>query len=228
MAHEDKIILSSTEFPGNSRKKTTVEKAEAVPREKRTKVASARRVRRSLLKRVSRTFEEGEPGREVINYVLYDVVIPAAKSTLADLVEGTIEMVLFGGDSRNPRVRRSGGRSYVSYADAYKAGGSRSPGGIRHGARRPHDVEPATRRRGRQDISDIVLGSRPEAEKVLEELAEIVQEYGVASVADLYDLVGLDSEYTDQKFGWLDLEGISTMRGRDGWELVLPNPRIID
>lgn len=229
----EKIVLNRDDYPNNSikvRKKEDrirqehVDEAEKPQRVKRAKVASAKRVRKSLLRRLKDTFKEGEPGHEVSNYVMYDVVIPAAKSTIADLIEGAIEMLLFGGESRNRHVVRNKGRSYVSYADMYSGGNTRRGG--RPQVRRPHDVDRA--KRVRHDFSGVILNSRAEAEVVLAEMVELVEEYGVASVSDLYDLVGLSSEYTDNKYGWFDLTGISTSRVRDGWALELPRPGIIE
>jgi hypothetical protein len=219
----EKIVLRKEEFPSNS---LGTKKCDApVERVKKKKVASARKVRKSLLRRLKDSFKEGEPGHEVSNYVMHDVVIPAAKTTIADLVEGAIEMVLFGGDARTRHVVRNKGRSYVSYSDMYSGGTVRGRGG-RPETRRPHNVERATRMR--HDFSGVVLGSRAEAEIVMGEMVDLIEQYGVASVSDLYDLVGLSSEYTDNKFGWFDLTGISTMRVRDGWSLELPRPGIIE
>lgn len=218
----EKIILSREKYPGNSLKDRP-ETEEDTPRVKRPKVASAKRVKKSFFKRFSDSFLEGETGHDVMTYVVHDVVIPATKSTIADLVEGAIEMMLFGGDRRGRNVSRNRGRSYVSYNDMYDRGRS---GSSRGSVRRPHNVEPASR--VRHDFSGVILTSRGEAEIVLTELVDLVTEYGVASVSDLYDLVGLQSEFTDNKYGWFDLDGISTARVRDGWALELPRPRVIE
>ena len=221
----EKIVLRNEEYPSNSlgAKKA----AQPVERVKKKKVASARkvRVRKSLLRRLKDSFKEGEPGHEVSNYVMYDVVIPAAKTTIADLIEGAIEMLLFGGEARSRGVVRNRGRSYVSYADMYSGNTIRSRG-ARPPVHRPHNVERASRMR--HDFTGVVMGSRAEAEIVMAEMVELVDTYGVASVSDLYDLVGLSSEYTDNKYGWSDLTGISTMRVRDGWTVELPRPGIIE
>lgn len=223
---DDKIILNSEQYPGNSFKSKKEAMANTEPRVKRAKVASARRVKKSLIKRFADSFKEGGAGHEVGSYIMYDVVIPAAKSTIADLVEGAIDMILFGGDTRSPRLRRNKGRSYVSYSDLYDHRYSSTSRREPHTVRKPHNVETATRIR--HDFTGVVLGSRAEAEIVLAEMVDLVNEYGVASVSDLYDLVGLSSEYTDNKYGWFDLEGASTARVRDGWALELPRPRIIE
>ena len=45
--------------------------------------------------------------------------------------------------------------------------------------------------------------SRTEARSILEKLARIAKDYGVASIADLKDICGINSCYSDNKNGWV-------------------------
>jgi hypothetical protein len=63
-----------------------------------------------------------------------------------------------------------------------------------------------------------------EAEEVIKRLDQLVDRYGSASVSDLYDLVGVSSEFTDGKWGWVDLRGADINRIRQGYLLDLPRP----
>ena len=74
--------------------------------------------------------------------------------------------------------------------------------------------EPSARNRSRHDFDDIVLDSRGEAEEVLSTLVDLVEDYGVASVADLYDLVGIESTFVDTKYGWTNLSSLYKPRKR--------------
>lgn len=71
---------------------------------------------------------------------------------------------------------------------------------------------------------DIVFDSRGEAETVLDQMIDIVTTYDRCSVADLYDLVGFISDYTDNKVGWTDIKKASVVRVRAGYALKLPKP----
>lgn len=51
---------------------------------------------------------------------------------------------------------------------------------------------------------------------------ELIDTYGLASVADLYDLVGKTCEYTDNNYGWNDIRSAAVVRVRDGYLLKLP------
>lgn len=78
--------------------------------------------------------------------------------------------------------------------------------------------------RAQHNFDEIVLQSRTEAEEVVDRLFEVVSRYGSASVADLYELVGLSSTHTDNKWGWDDLQGAGVSRVRGGFLLDLPEP----
>lgn len=153
----------------------------------------------------------GEDIHNVGEYLLYDVTIPAIKNTLSDLVSQGIERLLFGESS--PRARSSSGGSRVSYG-SYSRPGS-APGNKR-------DASPRSRRY--HDFSEIELESRDEAYLVIDRLGDIIEEYGLATVADLYDLCGISTEYTDENWGWTSARYMSVIRSRRGYMLQLPKP----
>ena len=74
----------------------------------------------------------------------------------------------------------------------------------------------------RKNVDNILFDSRETAENVLEASKEIINKYGVVTVADMYDLAGLDAPYTGQKYGWVDLKEAKIIRVRSGYKLVLP------
>lgn len=82
--------------------------------------------------------------------------------------------------------------------------------------------------RARHDFDEIILENRVEAEEVLDRLFERIEEYGTATVADLYDLVGMTGDYTDNKYGWTGLATASVSRTKGGYVLDLPRPEVLD
>jgi len=151
----------------------------------------------------------GSDNRSVGDYIVHDVLVPALKSLINDMVSGGVEMILFGERTRRPsNVTRDRGRSYVSYNSAYTS------------------TAPQNRATSsRYQFEDIIFGSRGEAETVLSHLVDLTIEYGMASVGDLHELASLTPNFTDYNYGWTNLRDACTERTRNGYILRLPSPR---
>ena len=55
---------------------------------------------------------------------------------------------------------------------------------------------------------------------------ELIDAYGFVTVADLYDLVGVTGNYTDNKYGWTSIRNAEPVRARGGG-YILKLPRAI-
>lgn len=200
------------QYPPNS------DKSKAVPTEEKDiqQVTSAEPIRRKkgLGKQFRSTFLGGD-AKSAMQYVVFGVLIPAAKDALADAGAQGIERLIFG-ESRSKRrtARPSGPDGYVGYN---KISSTTRP--------RP---ELSRRARSTHDFDEIVLTSRTEAEEVIDQLFDIVARYNSVSVSDLYALVGVRSNHVDQKWGWTDLRGAGVARVRNGFLLDLPEPEPLD
>jgi len=200
------IRESSIDFPGNS----TTQKPEK-ERPSAVVTGKVRRKKKSLTEKFSETFF-GDDTTSVMDYLFHDVLVPALKNTISDMVSGGIEMLLFG-QKRDKGVRRDSGRSYVSYASY--AGAQRET----RGRERP---SLARTTRANYTFDDIIFGSREEAENVLSVLVDLTIQYDNASVSDFYDLCNIDAEYTDHKYGWTTLRDAVVERAREGFIIRLP------
>lgn len=138
------------------------------------------------------------------NYIIMDVLVPAFKKAVSDIVRNGIDMLLYGEVGSE---KRSSTASKVSYRSYYERNNDRSSGSR---------VKPT------YGYDDIVLESRGEAEEVLDKLEELIETFKIASVADLYDLVGVSCDYTANNYGWTNLRSASVVRVRDGYLLKLP------
>jgi hypothetical protein len=211
------------DFPSNSHKSREQRKGE--PEKKIEKVISGNVVqkKKGLGKRIAETFIEDDVGN-VFSYILHEVLIPAAKATLWDMISGGSEMLLFK-DARGSRSRRERdrGRTYVSY-NSYSSNDRSSLNNRSGGDRR----DMPNRDHSRHNFDDIILETRGEAEDVIDHLIDLIDEYKVASVADLYELVGLTGSFTDNNYGWTNLSTAQPRRVRDGYLLDLPRPMPLD
>jgi hypothetical protein len=168
--------------------------------------------KKSPFKKLMGTFV-GEDVGSVSSYVIHDVLIPAAKSAITDMVQGGIEMLIYG-EKKGNRTTRDRGRSIVNYNSMSSYN-------------RRDDVD-RSRNRARHSFDDIILKSRGEAEEVLSNLVDLTIDYGQASVSDLYELVGITANFTDNRYGWTDLSSASVSRVREGYMLNLPRTNLID
>ena len=51
----------------------------------------------------------------------------------------------------------------------------------------------------------------------------LIDQYGVASVGDLYDLANVSTtNYTVNKYGWTNIRSAQVIRSRDGYLLKMP------
>lgn len=208
------------EFPGNRQQRPGRRDDKPPTQKKVDRIVQGEVVRRKkpLGRRLAETFVGGD-ARGVWGYVTFEVLIPAAKDAIADGFQQGVERMLF--PDSNPRSRRGrrpgSGGSYVSY-DRYSRRDSRDE---------PRSV--SRRARANHDFDEIILATRVEAEEVVEQLFEIVSKYDVVSVADLYNLVGVTGNFTDEKWGWTDIRGAGVTRLRNGEYLLdLPRPEPID
>ena len=72
------------------------------------------------------------------------------------------------------------------------------------------------------------MSNRGEAQDVLDRMDELMDTYGLVRVADLYDLVGITGNYTDNKYGWTNIRNAEIVRVRDGYMIKMPRAVPID
>ena len=150
-----------------------------------------------------------EDAANVKNYVLFDVIVPSIKKALYDLIVGALDMTLFGGRGGGSNDKRS-----ISDKISYKDYNSIS--------KRNERSYGNTVTTSGYSYDDIVLETRGEAESVLSRMDEIIDEYDSVRVADLYDLVGITGDYTDNKYGWTNIRNARVVRTRDGYKIEMP------
>lgn len=207
-------------YPGNSKK----DRATSSEPKRVDKVVSGEVQfrKKPLGRRILETFFGSADSAGVWGYVVHEVLVPAAKDMVSDAVTGGIERTLYG-DVR-PRSRRAGGPSYASYRNYNTI--SSGPIGARRERDRDDRLEEITNRaRASNDKGQAIVPTRAEAQEVLDGLYRLIEEYDVATVADLCGLLGVTSQFTDEKYGWLDLRPYDIRRTQGGYLIDLPRPR---
>lgn len=157
-----------------------------------------------------------EDAKNVKSYVFGEVLIPAIKKAISDIVTDGIDIILYGESRRGGRNRSAADRvSYRNYYDGRETRASR----VMDRGNTPYSG---------YSYDDIILSTRGEAEDVLSRMDELIDSYGLVRVADLYDLVGITGNYTDNKYGWTNIRSAEIMRVRDGYMIKMPRAIPID
>lgn len=132
-------------------------------------------------------------------YLWKNIILPAIKGVLSDSVE-----VALNGETGK---RRKSGSSIMS---EYR-------GGYNSQTRTRYDIQ------NLYEIDEITLDTYGDCEIVLDEMREIIRNYGMVSVLDLYDLLGKTStRHTDGKYGWTSLNTARIVPVRGAFMLKLP------
>lgn len=210
------------DYPGNSktpprRHEKPEKKAAEKPKLEAIVTTPAQRRKTPLGKRIRATFFGGDT-RSVGGYVLSEVLIPAMKDTITDVVTQGVERMVFGESSHRSRGRSVGNRNYTSYN---RMSGNTT---IRREPRDDPRPQISRQARARHDFDEIALGSRAEANGVLDQMYVQLSKYEQVSVADLYSLVDISGTYQDEKWGWESLEGARVHHSRGAYVLDLPRP----
>lgn len=175
------------------------------------------RRRKSITRSIKQTLFS-EDTKNVVEHVIFEVLVPAAKTMISDMFSQAIEMMLFGESSGRKRSRDRGERTMVSYGSMYKREDERE--------RRP------TSRRDRFGLSDIYFTGPKAGEQatdVLSDMCDLLEKYEQVSVADYFDLANLDgATHAHVKWGWTSLKKAYCTFTRNGYVIILPEPEELD
>ena len=151
----------------------------------------------------------------LMKYVTYEVAVPAAKNFVWDILTKGGQRVLFG-ESGRPRNYGTPQEPRFQYQSPirrqYHDVVSREVTNILRGG-----YKPANRL---QD--DIILSSRAEVDALLEQLNDIIDTYDKTSIADLYEILGIKADFTDNDWGWRYLGNVRVREFRDGYLVDFP------
>jgi len=156
--------------------------------------------------------------KNVARYIVSDVLLPAARNTIVDASTKGIERMMYGETAIRRRNLGAGPR--VTYNAPVNRGYRESSSVI------PARV-PGASSGPRHSLNEFILTSREEADLVVERMNDIIDQFEVASVADLNDLVGFPTSYTDNKWGWIYLGDVQIRQVREGYLIDLPSPEPI-
>jgi hypothetical protein len=197
---------------------------EIAPTEKRVQqvVKNPVKVKKNEIRKLADIFIS-EDVANVKEYIFMDVLVPAIKKAIYDIVTNGIDMFLYGG---NGKAKSNGGGSRVSYGSYYDQKNHNSPSNYRGSEN--------TKSHSAFDYMDISFDTRRDAELVLDQLQGAISRFGYATINDFYDSIPDDMlpnsfvPFTGAKYGWINLSGVRAVNVRGRWVLNLPKAVPID
>lgn len=144
---------------------------------------------------------------DVKSYIFTDIIVPGIKKAISAAVNAFLYGRNGAKDDRSSTTNAYRA-SYRSYYDT------------------PRESKPVQRRSYTPD--DIVIPDRGEAEAVLRSMHDLIGRYRIVTVADMCELCGVPSNYTDNNYGWTDLGRAEVVGTRDGYMIRLPRPMPLD
>lgn len=135
------------------------------------------------------------------DYLLNSVIVPTTRNTILNIIH-----MMFGVKPLNDTKGRT------DFTQYYKSPSSTVYPGI--GKKRAFNC-------GYQPIT---VETRQDAQAVLDQMRDILEDYEWVTVMDLYQMVGIPTTSTDNRFGWNSIVGARLEYRSDGFRIVLPDP----
>lgn len=149
------------------------------------------------------------------SYILSNMIVPGIRDGFFSVLRGILDY--WSGGVGGPKFTTSSGirTQKYSYNQLYNRRNAAPP-------------ESSSTPAQRYAYDDIVVPTIAEAEEVIAALKDIIRVYQVARVADLFDLVGVTGSYTDNNYGWPNLDRAGYQRVSGGYLLTFPKAMPID
>lgn len=193
-------IIDKSEYPGNPKRSKNVTPVKTVGKITAKEPGTG--------KKLLTTFFQGD-FRTVGSYLLSDILLPTVKDTLSDILHSTIDILVTGDSYGYSRSRRSKkDKDRVSYNKISK---DRNRDDRDYGS-------------PREQVKEIIFEEAVDADTVLDDLLNVIEDAGFVSVADYYEVCNIPSNFTDNKRGWESLASARVKRISGGYIISLPKP----
>lgn len=150
----------------------------------------------------------------VKSYIVMDVLVPAIKKAVSDIVTNGIDMILYG---ETGRTKKSGNKiSYTNYYDR------------RSDDRRYDEPRSGGTIRNALGYDELKFERRRDAEAVLDQMAEVIEHFGFVTVSDMFDMADVTAPFTGNKYGWTSVRNAEVVSSRDGFYIKLPKASLLD
>lgn len=143
------------------------------------------------------------------DHAINDVLRPGLIKMLHDIGTYMLDVIFYGEGGKTRSRSMTDKVSFRDYSDYYR------DTGLTQRSTRPSTLS----------YDSLVFDTRLDAEAVYEHMVDILDEYHVVSVGDLYELSNVKTRPTDFDYGWKNLAQTQINRTSRGYVLNLPPVR---
>ena len=204
-------------FPGNSNKDKRAREEVSIVPEQTIQSGGARLKKKSEGSKILNALFGNDDAKSVGSYILYDVLIPAAKDMIFDSVMGGLSMRLFGTDRGYSRMPRRTMTNYQGISQKTR---------VINNPSRPTNRARSVRSKIYND--DIEFDNKAEAYQALDILLSEIEKNGYATIATLYQYCQIPSDYVDNNIGWTDLSDVRIRTVGSKAVMILPPAYPVD
>lgn len=216
----------TTDYNKVKLQRTTAVNPEKDDIKKRDPIVKGKERKPGLFSRASVLFFGDDGLRGVTDHLVRDIFIQSIQTTISDVATNTIHTIsdvattsikraIFG-ESYDDRRRNSNDYWYGSrrYVDN-RMSSSRGRGYVDYSRQSERALHHKS-----ENLSNVVrvieFDSANDANEVLSYMIDSVDQYGLVTVADFYELSDVASKFTDHQFGWTNLDGVRVVPIRGG------------
>ncbi|MGL4583182.1 MAG: hypothetical protein ACRCVU_09380 [Flavobacterium sp.] len=180
--------------------------------------------KKSLLARTAKIFLGTDDFKGVRDMVIKDIILPSARNMADEAITSAVRSVLYGKDIPPRNGGYSSGYSYGNYGAPRRNYTSN----YRPQSQPQQTQQPIVERGyerggdGRVYIPEYMLPNHHEALVVLDAMKHELNDYGKVTCCTYKDLIGIESFFTDNNYGWTNLSHARVVPGRGGYVIQLP------
>lgn len=158
-------------------------------------------------------------GQTMKSFIFDEIVTPLIQRAVVEGVTGAINYLVKGDAYADRKATNSFGKSYINY-NGISSGKSNANGSQYVYSGKNSGME----------IENVWFESRVDAQRVLDEMQNVIANYDILTVNGFYDINGRTNiiDPSNEKFGWSDLRNAYITASRGGWVIHLPYPMPID
>lgn len=181
-------------------------------------VSGAVRARRPIGRRIF-NFMFAESPKTLGALVSKEVIVPRLKAGFEEAANSFLAGMLWGNSANRPMSHLVRSATLRGNATNYSARSQLTP--------QQQIVQQAAPQHSSGNYEDLILRELEDAEMLLVHIIELLSQYNVVCVGDLYEKAGIITQPSDSMYGWLSLQGARISKVREGYLLELPRPTLI-